>query len=465
MSNRVRRSLRLIGCTFLLAPLLASTPAQAADPGQFRRERFAEDWSAMIEPAQRTRPWHALKWLEAGAVAYLSLGGDVRWRFESIDRPQLGVSGAAADQYLLQRVMVHGDLRMADGARLFAQLGAHRSFGRQLDFPLDLDPLDLQQAFVEIPAPLGQWAATMRIGRQEVILSPWFANPREAANVRASYDGLRVWLVRGPVRLEAFATRPVAVRPGHLDNPPDADLAFLGLRAQRVFGAQRSWRAVANLYRNDRDGFRLGPIVGDDRRYSLGGQINGRVGAWDIDAEGYLQFGEFAGRSIRAWGGAGETGYRLHPSGLRPRIGLRAQFGSGDPDPDDGRTATFVGPFGRPSCCADPFWLAPVNALILAPLLSIEPTPHLQVELKVDFVRRLEHADAIYAFPPRPYPGSAGRSGNDWFTHAPTLAVTWSPWPELTVEAYHVSQRVKGPLRAVGADDGTFTVLSLALRF
>ena len=43
-------------------------------------ERFAEDWSRMLQPQARTRPWHGLKWIDLGGETKLSLGADAKWR-------------------------------------------------------------------------------------------------------------------------------------------------------------------------------------------------------------------------------------------------------------------------------------------------------------------------------------------------------------------------------------------------
>ncbi len=442
-----------------------SAPKQQPVPASpFRNERFAEDWSHMVDPAHRTEPWHKLKWIDLGSGRHLTLGGDVKGRWESVDWPFFGATGAATDDYVLQRIMVHGDFRISRNVRVFGQLSLHESFGRTLMFPLDDGGGDLHQGFLELNGGSAQNGENLRIGRQEITLSPRFVHTRGAVNIRAAYDGVRGWLVRGPWMVEGFATRPVLNRTGTFDDRPDGNQTFNGLRVGYTFGQNRQWQAIGSLYTVDREVARIGAASGNDDRDSWGVRLFGTQSPWDFDAEHYWQRGHFAEQDIAAFGGGGDAGYTLKRTRFEPRVGLRWQYGSGDRNPTDGETNTFAGLLSRAPCCADPQWLAPTNIASLAPVVSFNPHATLAVELKADFIRRLEQSDALYTFPQIAYPGSVGQPG-DAISVAPTLSLTWTPRSDVTVLGYFVSQSADGALAASGGRDSTFSAISVGLRF
>lgn len=442
----------------------AATPAapQPAAASPFRLERFAEDWSVMADPSARTKPWHAVKWIELGQ-ARLTIGGDLRLRAEHVDAPMFGATGSAADSYLMRRAMVHADLRLGPSVRLFGQVSHHAAWGRKMPFPLDRNGLEAQQAFVEIGDSWTGGSLGARIGRQEMIFSPRFLHPREATNIRSAFDGVRAWTTHGPWRADGFVTRPVQNRPGAFDDRGNPAERFDGVRLTRTLGSAAAWRITGSWYRHRRDALRLNAVSGPDDRRSWGVRIAGKEGAFDIDAEHYRQTGRFAGRAIAAFGGAGEAGY-LAGGRLRVRPGLRWLYGSGDGDPGDGTAGTFAGPFPRPPCCIDALWLAPSNAAVLTPFVQFSPHRDLAIEAKADVVRRLRRTDAVYAFPQVAYPGSAGLPGDD-LGYSAGLSLTWTPSPEVSVLVQHIEQQPAGALASAGARQSSYSAASVGFRF
>ncbi len=420
----------------------------------------------MAHEEAQTRPWHGLKWIDLGP-AKLTLGGDLRLRGEFVDAPMFGATGATADGYFMRRAMVHADLRLSPTLRAFAQVSHHRAYGRRLPFPLDRNGLELQQAFVEWNHTSKIGPIGLRVGRQEMIFSPRFLHPREAANIRSAFDGVRGWVQHGPWRLEGFSTRPVQNRPGSFDDRGNPAEQFDGLRLSRSLGTSGAWRVTGSWYRHRRETFRLGAAGGPDDRTSWGLRLAGRQGAFDLDAEHYFQTGRFAGQDIKAFGGAGEAGYNTGGNAggsLRARPGVRWLYGSGDREATDGTSGTFAGPFPRPQCCIDPLWLAPSNLGVLTPFVQVTPHPTVTVEAKADYVMRFHKTDSIYAFPQVTYPHSVGLHG-DSLGVAGGISATWTPLPEMTLMVQHLEQSARGALAKAGARDGSYTATSLAFRF
>ena len=468
--RRAFNSTRFAGAVAVASGAVLAVPAQAqqaATPAPstanaFRMERFAEDWSGMADEAARTRSWHRLKWIKLGDAS-LTLGGDLRLRTEFVDAPMFGATGARADGYLMRRAMVHGDLRFRPGLRVFAQVSHHRAFGRRLPFPLDRNGLELQQAFVDVGHAWSTGSIGARAGRQEMIFSPRFLHPREATNIRSAFDGVRGWAQHRAWRLEGFVMHPVQNRPGSFDDRGNPAERFDGVRLTRSMGAGGAWRVTGSWYRHQRDAFRLGVASGPDDRTSWGLRVAGRQGAFDFDAEHYVQTGQFAGRKIRAFGGAGEGGYNFGGA-LRTRAGMRWQYGSGDADAADGTAGTFAGAFPRPPCCIDPLWLAPSNLGVLSPFAQVAPHRDVTIEAKADLVRRFRKTDAIYAFPQTAYPRSVGQEG-DTLGLAGGITVTWNPASEVSLSVQHLEQRAQGALAKSGAREGSYTAAILAFRF
>jgi hypothetical protein len=360
--------------------------------------------------------------------------------------------------------MLHADWRPNRHVQAFVQLAHHDSEGRSGFFPLDQGGLDLQQAFMELRGGAGSRTQGLRLGRQELVFSPRFVNPRDGVNIRSAYDGVRGWMVRGPWRVEGFATRPVANAARDFDDEADPGQTFSGLRLSYGFGEKQAWRVVGSAYRIDREAARIAGATGPDDRRSWGLRVFGAQNGWDLDVEGYRQTGRFAGREIQAWGGGADAGWTARDARWSPRFGVRVLFGSGDDDPADRTAKTFMGPFARPPCCADPLWLAPTNIAVVGPVLSVKPSPRLNAEVQWPVTTRLERADSLHAVPLSAYPRSAGQGG-DRVSIAPTVSVTWVPVDELSIQFHHVEQTAEGALRAAGGQDSRFTAVSMAVQF
>src|ERR1700754_1800969 len=127
----------------LAAALVAGTAqAQEAATVKFGSlHRFDDDVSTYADPARWREPWDPLKYIQLGG-ARLSLGGELREKFESERQPGFGLDGIAHESVLLHRLLLHADLKFDDGPRLFVQLGNHVQTGR-VDGP---GPTDVDRA-------------------------------------------------------------------------------------------------------------------------------------------------------------------------------------------------------------------------------------------------------------------------------------------------------------------------------
>lgn len=230
----------------------------------------------------------------------LSLGGEARARFETTNALDFGLRDGRGEDALLLRGLVHADLRIGDFLRGFVQLGFTDASGRRGGpAPVDESGLDIQQAFVDLGAPVGGGRATLRAGRQELAFgTARLVGTREGPNLRLAFDGFRTTWRKGDLSVDAIAVRPVSSRPDDFDDERD--------RAQALYGVYVATAPPTGIgldlyylgFENDRARFDSGP--GRERRHSVGARAFGNRSGWSWDVEGVYQFGDYGARRIEA---------------------------------------------------------------------------------------------------------------------------------------------------------------------
>jgi hypothetical protein len=102
--------------------------AQSKEPASCPRPKFAlsrykEDYAFLKDPACRTEIWDPIKYIPIVPSwdTYLSLGGDLRERYELLDHPDFSKADRDTNGYF-QRYMLHADLHLGEHLRGFAQL-------------------------------------------------------------------------------------------------------------------------------------------------------------------------------------------------------------------------------------------------------------------------------------------------------------------------------------------------------
>ena len=108
-----------------------------------KTNRWQEDWSALANPALRTEPFDAIKYIPimpGDPKSYISLGATLRERFESVNTAGFGVGGTKSDNYVIQRLQFHADVHFDEHWQLFLQFEDDRAFGKNVTTPVDQDP-------------------------------------------------------------------------------------------------------------------------------------------------------------------------------------------------------------------------------------------------------------------------------------------------------------------------------------
>ena len=160
-------SVALCGST-VLAQEVAQDDAVPERPFVPNR-RWQEDWCVLADPRVKREPLDRLKYIPLSRRhrrTYLSLGFNLRERFEVDHSSLFGTVSGLKGEWLLSRMEVHADLRLGKHVQVFAQLQSAFIPGKKVLAPPDRDRPDLEQYFIGLTKPLGRGTVTLRVGRQ-----------------------------------------------------------------------------------------------------------------------------------------------------------------------------------------------------------------------------------------------------------------------------------------------------------
>jgi hypothetical protein len=426
---------RFAGAVLAGAAILASVAVAAQDRPDFKRLRYDEDWSALCDPTKRTEALDAIKCvkLNDSGEAWLSLGGELRERYEYTHNPAWGDDPQDKHGVWLQRYVLHADLHVTPYFRGFLQFYTALENGRAgSPSTLDENELDVQQAFVDLRMPFGNDAAlTLRPGRQELRYgSGRIIDVREGPNVRRKFDGGRAMLSAGGWQVDGLAVQPTVLQTGVFDDRIDDRQQLWGVYASgRPFGADQTLDLYYLGFRDESAGYDQGRA--DEHRHSLGVRLAGAKGGWDWDLEALYQFGSFGAGDIRAWTAASTGGYRFAQAHFQPRIGLSANIASGDRNPNDADLETFNPLFPRGSYFSELALLGPRNFYDVHPSLTLELTDDISLVTDWNFFWRQSTKDGVYNPGGQLLRSGAGSSAR-FVGHSPSVALEWRATQHLT---------------------------------
>jgi len=129
--------------------------------------RSEEDWSVLADPRVAREPLDGLKYIPldtAHPKMYLSLGVNLRERFELDHATFFGAASGESGQWILSRLEWHADLRLGNHVQLFTQFQNAVAPGKARLKPVDQDRLDVEQAFIGLTEPLGGGTLRLRLG-------------------------------------------------------------------------------------------------------------------------------------------------------------------------------------------------------------------------------------------------------------------------------------------------------------
>ena len=93
-------------------------------PPAYKMLRFDEDYSCLTNQANRTDLVDPVKYIplrQEHPLWYLTIGGELRERYEGHYDPNFGIGGKGSDSYLLQRITLLTDVHLGERLRFFAE--------------------------------------------------------------------------------------------------------------------------------------------------------------------------------------------------------------------------------------------------------------------------------------------------------------------------------------------------------
>ncbi|HXO01201.1 MAG TPA: hypothetical protein VN900_04045, partial [Stellaceae bacterium] len=278
-------------------------------------ERYEEDYSYLRDPGLSTDPFDPLKYIpfNPDGDVYLTLNGEVRFRYDNTDHKNFGIATAATpgksptfttaigistNELYKQRYEIGGDLHLGPYVRFYGELYNGQQTGHDAGDPIPgnlRDDLAVVNGFGEIYDTTETTKTGFRAGRQEIFFGN---NLQVRANVSTNlpspvFDGFRVYSDWGFARIDGFAYNIVDFENGVLQDRDNAHTNLWGIYGSydlpkfRLWGSDAKssidlfyfgWRSAA--FANGK-----GSAIYNDAAFLTGGKIVAATGAGFITSQ------------------------------------------------------------------------------------------------------------------------------------------------------------------------------------
>ncbi|MEO6549533.1 MAG: alginate export family protein [Ferruginibacter sp.] len=379
--------------------LLCAVNAHAQKILSFKPLRYDEDYSFLQKDT--SNKWYKnMKYssLSKTANSYISFGGEIRFQYFNVKNESWGDEPKDKDGYVFTRLLTHADFHAGKHFRAFAQLQSSTASGKINTSPVDENPLELHQVFIDIKTFAGaKNQLIFRIGRQELMYgSQRIMAVRDGPNNRQSFDGVKSMFTAGKYKIDLFYTQFVAARKGIFDDGLTDNVKLWG-----AYLVKNDLTKSLNI-----DAYYLGlykkrAVFDDGRgrelRHSIGSRLWGTSRSWKYDLEGLYQFGNFSNSEIAAWTASINTSYSFVTLKLKPVIGMKTELISGDSKYEDAKLNTFNPLFPRGSYFGLAALIGPANLIDVHPSISATLAKNFDCNIDYDAFWRYSSNDAIYA--------------------------------------------------------------------
>lgn len=451
------RRLALLLSALLLSPLPeANATTTPADP----YPQPAAGWGPSLGDGHMASRW--AEPLPADAV--LALRAELRLRQAAWhDAP--GRATGTTDQGQL-RAQFGADWRPLPALRVYGELAAGDVDGGRTAAPANFrNALSVQQLFVELRRPVGDTLVGVMAGRQEFADGPrQLLSLGDGPNLHRSWNGLRAYVHGRRWRLGGFDLRATRLGTGAFDDGVDPRETLRGLNAGFVVGGLGATYLEPFWLRSTQPAYRVAGQPGRDARNTAGLRAWGSRGAWKFDATLARQSGHTVGsRAIDAWGAFAVGSLALSDAGWKPRLTARLDLASGGAW-GGGTVRSFHPLYASSSYVSEGQLLALSNVAILAPGVSLSPTPRSTFSGEIGHVRRMSAQDAVYATATRAYAGTQQAAGNH-VGELLRLQGSWRPVPRLGLRLTVEHLRAGAVLRRAGHGSSGFVFFDLTWRY
>lgn len=357
--------------------------------------RYDEDWSLLRNPDCAQDPLDRIKYIALGHEDwFLSIGGEIRYKYENYDNPGFGTDPSSPNGYILQRYLVHSDWHVGSHFRLFTQFQSGLEGGRNGGPRFtDEDVGDLHQAFVDISNDSHSFV--VRVGRQEAEFgSGRLIGESEGLNIRRAFDGFRIIRKLRHWNWNSMLFHPVAVRPNTYAIPD---------HTQTLWG-------TGFVHPSENGGWAIYYIGLDRKKAAFNGKVGRQVSqtigtrmwnhgpVFDYDTDIIFQIGTFAKGHLLAGAASSSAGVNFRNRKWKPRLGMRFDYSSGDSDRVGTNLNTFNPLFPNPVYSSFSALLGPSNVTDVGPTVRFTIGSKTQLGLESPFYWRSSLQDGIYGF-------------------------------------------------------------------
>ncbi|MBA0085356.1 MAG: alginate export family protein [Acidobacteria bacterium Pan2503] len=383
----------------ILVPLLLlanKAEAQCQKPRPILQPlRYEEDWSLLSDRDCKEEPIDNIKYVPLGRENwYLSVGGEIRYRYENYEAPGFGVGPETPSGYILQRYLLHTDWHFGHHFRVFAQFQSGLENGRNGGpRPTDEDVADLHQGFLDITDSSQNWR--LRVGRQEIEFGTGhLIGASEGLNIRRAFDGFRFTFKHGRWTCNSTLTHPVLVRPYTFDISDHTQTEWgAGFTRVREHGGWSGYYFGLNR----KQAFFNGK-TGQDISETFGSRLWKQGTVFDYNTDVIFQTGTFGAGHILAGAVSSNDGLTLHNLRFQPRFAVRFDYASGDSDHNSQNLNTFSPLFPNPQYSSISALLGPSNLTDVGPLIRITLNAKTAISPEMPFYWRSSIHDGIYNF-------------------------------------------------------------------
>lgn len=360
---------------------------------QIARLRFDDNFSALKNDSLKIETIDYLKEIQLGKEIRLSFGGEWREQYQSYTHFNFGEVPAdfvtQSPYQLMHRTMLHANLELPYGFRVFAQLNNTERFWNPnpLSGQLDQNLLSLHQLLVDIPFSN---RLKLRVGKQEYSLGvERFVATREGPNTRTPFYGVNLKYQQGNLQWDAFISHPIRIKPGVFDDEP-TDEILGGLYANYRIKKRNLIEPYYFYFESDLREYKF--KRGLEKRHTFGLRAFSSPGNWNYEIELASQTGQFNDLSIAAFMGVWDFNVALKKAFY---VGFSGNYVPGDRSSSDGQLNTFNTLFARP-----PFGqtvaLNITNTWNFSPYLRYQDFKNWLVTGRASFVTRESSEDGIF---------------------------------------------------------------------
>ena len=375
----------------------------------YKLQREDEDYKYLQDTTLYKKDfWDPLKFisLNKSKEMYLTIGGQLRPRYEFYENERWGVKADDRAGYYSQRLALNASFVINNYLRVYGELYHGNTTSKNKPLPAQDDVLDLHQAFIDIKAG-DRLGGTIRIGRQEISLgTSRLVGLREGPNVRLSFDAIRLIIDKKKLLINGFYGREVKVQPHIFDNK--------SYNGKILWGAYISFPGV--ILSGTTDFYYLGflndkaayhSVSGKEERQVIGFRRSGKVGReFVFNTEWIYQFGAVADKKIRAF--ALEFDYNYIPINgkILKSVGVKFDYMSGDGNLNDNKLKTFNPLFYNPTYFGLISAIAPLNLFDIHPTATFKIFSKASLTVDCDFFWRTNTTEGIYIPPNIPFEDS-----------------------------------------------------------